>query len=136
MADLSITAANVLASAAATRERRFVAGATITTGQCVYLDDNEQWQLYDANGTAGHEPTRKRGIAEHGAASGQPLSVCTKDPEFTLGATMTAGTTVYGSATAGGVTHDVPASGQYNLVLGSPKSITKLNLNPTMGGAV
>lgn len=138
-ADIAITAGNVLASSLVTREKRYTAGGTLTAGQYVYLNDSEQWVAYDANGTAGHEATRKRGLTEHGAALNQPVSVALKDPEFTLGGTVTAGTVVNASAAnPGGVTHDVPASGSYTSVIGVPinGSTTKINLNPVHGGIV
>lgn len=135
-ADISLTAGNVLASIRADFERRFAYGAAATTGQHVYLDDSETWQLYDSNGTAGHERWRKHGIAYPGGAAGQIATVVTEDPEFTPGGTLTPGGTVYGSATPGGVTHDVPSSGQVNVVLGPAYSAAKMVLKPTVGGTV
>lgn len=138
MADISITAANVLASALAKKEKRYNAGETLTAGQYVYLTDDETWLKYDANGSLGHEASRVRGITEGGAASGQPISVVLKDPSFTIGGTLTPGLAVYGSVTAGGLGHDVPGSGSYTSVIGVPinGSTTKINLNPVHGGIV
>ncbi|HSV73461.1 MAG TPA: hypothetical protein VLH79_06855 [Chthonomonadales bacterium] len=136
MADISITAASVLASSSAVIEKRYTFGATVTGGQGVVLDDNEQWQPYDSNGTTNHEITRKRGIALHGGASGQPAAVCLKDADFTPGGPLTNGTAVYASTTAGGIAHDIPTTGAYPVCYGLPKSTTKMNLLPVASGAV
>lgn len=136
MADISITAANVAASTSAKIERRYPFGATITAGQDVVLDDSLTWQAYDSNGTQWHEITRVRGISLNGGASGQPAAVVTKDSDFAPGGTLTPGTAVYGSTTAGGVTHDIPTTGAYPVSLGVAKSTTKMNLNPTATGVV
>jgi hypothetical protein len=137
MADIAITAASVLASSAAQIRKEYTAGATITAGQAVYLNTSNQWVLLDLNAAAtGNGITDLRGIALHGASSGQPLAVCVSDTDFTPGGTLTNGTVVYGSNTAGGITHDVPTTGAYPVVLGIPKSTTKMNLQPFASGAV
>lgn len=139
MADLSVTAANVLASAAATIVNNFNFGATVTAGQVVYLDSTTStWKLLDRDAaTTGNEITTLKGIALNGGASGQPANVCVKDTDFTPGATLTNGITIYSSDTAGGITSaDIPTTGDYPTVLGVAKSTTKMNLNPTSSGAV
>ena len=100
-ADLTITAASVLGSANATYERG-TAGATVTAGQVVYKDSaTNTYKLARANAGSTSSP---RGIAAHGASSGQPLSVITSDPGFTIGATSSAGILLaLSSATAGGI---------------------------------
>lgn len=138
MADISVTAASVLASSGATIIKNYNAGATITTGQTVYLDTTTStWKLVDSNAAVtGNELATIKGIALHGGASGRPLAVCTKDTDFTPGGTLTNGTAVYSSVTAGGITHDVPTTGAYPTFLGMAKSTSKMNLNPTASGAV
>lgn len=137
-ADLSVTAGSVLASSSAIINRNFNAGATMTTGQPVYLDTSTStWKLIDSNAAVtGNELATTKGIALNGAASGQPVAVCTKDTDFTPGCTLTNGTAVYTSVTAGGITHDIPTTGAYPTVLGIAKSTTKMNLDPTASGAV
>lgn len=138
-ADLSVTAGSVVASSSATIERLYNFGATITAGQAVYLDDTTStWKLIDRDAAAtGNGIDVKKGIALVGGASGQPGVVCTKDPDFTPGATLTNGITIYTSDTAGGITSaDIPTTGDYPTVLGVAKSTTKMNLNPTASGAV
>jgi hypothetical protein len=139
MADITPTAANVLASSSATIVNTYLAGATITAGQVVYLNTSLQWALVDSNAAAtgnaiSNDPLC--GFALHGAAANQPLDVAVRDTDFTPGGTLTNGSTVYTSTNAGGFTHDVPASGAYPRVLGVAKSTTKMNLNPTASGAV
>lgn len=136
MADYSITAANVVASANAVILPQYKAGATITAGQFVYLDANSKWQLMDANASAtGNDPANTRGAALGGAANNQPLAVATKDSWFTLGTTMANGAVVCASPNAGGAAPiaDV-TSGNYMTVMGVARSTTILNLNPTAAG--
>ncbi len=137
MADISITAGSVLASSAAKVRKEYTASTTITSGQAVYLNSSNAWALLDLNAAAtGNGITNIRGIALHGAASGQPLAVCIEDTDFTPGGTLTNGIAVYGSNTAGGITHDVPTTGAYPVFLGLPKSTTKMNLLPVASGVV
>ena len=138
MADLSVTAANVQPSAAAVILRDYNYGATVTAGQAVYLDASQTWQLLDidANNIGTNAIGTVRGIAINGGASGQPAAVCTKDTDFTPGATLTNGSMVYGSTTAGGVTHDVPTTNAYPVSFGLAKSTTKLNLSINASGAI
>ncbi len=138
MADISITAASVLASAQATIRREFNFGyAAATAGQHVYLDTSNLWQKVDANaGATGNELTALSGIALNGGGIGQPASVCVADPGFTPGGTLTNGSTVYSSNTAGGITHDVPVTGVYPRSLGIPKSTTVMNLQPVASGVI
>lgn len=139
MAALSVTAANVLMSSAGTFLSQYTAGATITAGQFVYLNSSSQWALLDTDASTGPGcgVNDVRGIALDGAASGQPLVVCIKDPSFTTGATMTNGITIYGSTTAGGITMaDIPTTAAYPVILGVAISTTKINLNSIASGVV
>jgi hypothetical protein len=127
MADLTITAANVIAGAGA-RTVNGTAGATITAGQAVYLDSaDSEYKLADCDSAtaAVRSPV---GIALNGAADGQPLRVLTKGP-VTIGATMTAGTTYYLSQNAGGICPigDL-GSGDYRTILGIATSTTVLDV--------
>lgn len=138
MADLSVTAANVLASSTAVVERGYNFGATFTAGQAGYLDTSTNtWKLLDLNAAAtGNGITDKRGIALNGGASGQPGTFVIEDTDFTPGATLTNGTAVYGSTTAGGITHDIPGSGSYPVYIGQAKSTSKMVLKFNASGAV
>lgn len=137
MADISITAASVLASSTAQIEAGYKFGATVTAGQVVYLNSSNQWALLDMNAAAtGNGITDKRGIALNGGASGQPAAVVLEDSDFTPGGTLTNGSAVYGSTNAGAITHDVPASGSYPVYLGQAKSTSKMVLKINASGAV
>lgn len=128
MADLSITAANVIAGVGA-RKALGTAGATITAGKVVYLDaaDNE-YKLADTD-SATEAVRSPAGIALNGASDGQPLVVLEEGP-ITIGATMTAGTVYYLSPNAGGIAPvaDILA-GDYPVIIGIATSTTVLNVN-------
>lgn len=136
MADLSITAANVLSSANAAPVKSYNYGATITAGQIVYLDSNNKWQLTDADASsAGNNANSIVGVALVGGANNQPGVVATRDVYFTPGATLTNGIAYYASRNAGALcpVADVGA-GNYATVIGIARSTTILNLNPTPSG--
>lgn len=127
MADLTITAANVIAQSGSTKTSG-TAGATITAGKIVYLDSADgKYKLADADSatTAVRSPA---GVALNGAADGQPLSVCTSGP-VTIGATMSAGVAYYLSPTPGGIAPvaDILA-GDYPSILGIATSTTVLTV--------
>ena len=127
MADYSVTAADVLASASAKRVTG-TAGATITAGQAVYRDPSDgEWKLADADtaSAAGIGTQGNNGIALNGAADGQPIEVCLSDPDFTPGFTMVVGTTVVISGTAGGLAPDSDlAASDYHVMMIVPKTTT------------
>ncbi|MCK6578105.1 MAG: hypothetical protein L6Q98_08390 [Anaerolineae bacterium] len=140
MSDVSITAANVLAGSNA-KKATGTAGATITAGQVVYADgsDSGKFKLADANASAA--TANPVGVALHGAASGQPLTIVIEDDDFTPGGTLSlsaaADDGVYVlSGTAGGIAPvgDL-ASGWYPVILGVAKSASKMNLKIVRGTA-
>jgi hypothetical protein len=124
MADLSITAANVLKSATA-QVATGVAGASITAGQTLYVDAGDSNKLKLCMTTSTRYAVA--GIALHAAASGQPISYVTRDPEFTIGATVAVGIPYGVSDTAGGI---APMSdngtGDYATFVGIGISTTKI----------
>lgn len=127
MADLTITAANVVATSG-TRENG-TAGAAITAGQVVYINATTgRYELADNN--AASVPARSpRGIALHAAAVGQPLAVL-RSGDITIGAALTAGTDYWLSDTPGGICPRADlASGERVVLLGVAKSTTVLALN-------
>lgn len=136
MADLTINGAAVSASNQATIRREYPFGATITAGQVVYRNASNRWVLFDsdAGSGVGANVTDEQGIALNNGANGQPASVCVKDPNFNLGATLANGVSYYGSKNAGAATADVPANANYTLHLGVARSTGALNLNPTASG--
>ncbi len=101
MADITVTAASVIAGGDATIENGR-AGATITAGQVVYKEASSgKFKLTDTN-SATAEVKNAYGIALNGASDGQPLAV-QKSGSITIGATVTAGTAYYASETPGGI---------------------------------
>lgn len=138
MADLTITAASVLPSDNALVLYDYKAAATVTAGQCVYLNSSspQAWALVDADLATGTTSTSVIGIALNGAAAGQPLAVAIRDDDFTPGATLTTGTTYFASTTAGALCPFADlGAGDYPVAMIVAKSTSKANLNPTAAGA-
>jgi len=133
MADLSITAANVIADSMAVKESG-VAGETITAGKAVYKSSTTgKFLLADSN-SATAEVRVPYGIALNGASDGQPLVVL-KSGDITIGATMTAGASYWLSDTPGGICPDADVgSGEYASLIGVAKSTTVLNVGIKASG--
>lgn len=126
MVDLVVTAASVIADAAA-KTTEGTAGAAITAGQVVYLDPaTSTYKLADSNGTA--DARSPDGIALHAAAIGQPVEVAQSGP-VTIGATLVAGTDYWLSDTPGGICPraDVGAT-EYPTLIGLATSTTVLKV--------
>jgi hypothetical protein len=134
MADLSITAASVVAGQGAVIENG-IAGAAITAGQWVYLDSTTtgRYQLAD-NNSATAAARVARGVALNGAANGQPLAIAKGGP-VTIGATLTPGVAYYLSATAGGICPVADlTTGSYPCLLGMAVSASVLNTDIQAAG--
>ncbi len=132
MADLTITAASVIASTDAVTETR-PAGAAITAGQVVYLDSTtDTYKLADADGAVALRSPR--GIALNGGGIGQPIQII-RSGSVTIGATMVAGLVYFLSKVAGGIAPyaDI-ASGGYATSLGISTSTTVFKVNMTESG--
>ena len=126
MTDLVVTAANVIKGADAMIEHG-TAGAAVTAGQPVYLDDTTGKYLLSDNNASGKKTVR--GIALHAASTNQPLTIQRKG-EITIGATLTAGAAYYLSDTAGGIIPEADlGSGMDVVQLGLAKSTTVLVLD-------
>jgi hypothetical protein len=131
MADVSITAANVVAVSGAQTVQGF-ALATITAGQIVYRDaTTQQFGLADNNGAAA---TRVPvGIALNGAAANQPLTVLTFG-SITIGGTLVAGVAYYLGDTPGSLCPVADLSvGETATLIGIATStaILKVDINPS-----
>lgn len=133
MADLTVTAGSVVAGSNATIDKRYLAGATITAGQTVYLDTSTNtWLLADCDSSA--TTAVLAGVALNGAASGQPLHVLTAG-QLTAGATVTVGEIYVLSGTAGGIAPEGDlASGDYVSVLGVGISATVIDVKLHVSG--
>lgn len=133
MADLSVTAANVLCGVNA-KKRWGVAGATVTAGQTAYEDtsDSNKFKLGDANASA--TTAKIAGIFLNSAANGQPVQIVYEDDDFTPGATMTVNTFYVASGTAGGIAPvaDI-TTGWYASLVMLAKSTTKAKLMIGLG---
>jgi hypothetical protein len=134
MADLTITAANVVAGEDVSIEAG-IAGATITAGQVVYRDTaDSKYKLADADGTSALRSPR--GIALNGASNGQPLSIL-RNGDITIGATMTAGLAYYLSDEPGGICPLADlATGDYIVLVGMAESTSVLNVEFVETGVV
>jgi hypothetical protein len=133
MADLSPTAANVIAGSDAITEAGTL-GATVVPGDAIYKDSADGlWKLADADGASAliRTPT---GIALNGGASGQPVKVL-KSGSLTLGAILTAGVAYYLSNTAGKLcpVADI-GTGEYACFMGIATSTSVLKVNITPSG--
>jgi len=126
MADISITAANVLMSSAG-KKKTGIAAATTTAGQLVYLDTTtNQLTLADGDALASAVVA---GVALHGALAGQPLSYCYYDPAFALGGTVAVGIPYFASLTAGGIAPEADLlTGDYTTYIGLGASTTTIKL--------
>lgn len=133
MADLTITAANVVKGSSASVDRG-TAGETITAGKVVYLNEStNKYMLADSNSAtvAARSPD---GIALNGASTNQPVAVVQGGP-VTIGATLTAGVAYYLSDTPGGIcpVADV-GSGEYATVIGIATSASVLDVRIVESG--
>lgn len=134
MADLTITAANVVAASNATRVTG-TAGETITAGQPVYAKSSDSYHLWKCDANFSADTAAAVGIALHAASDGQPLTYITAG-DVDLGATLVEGTVYVVSATAGGI---APAAdlttGWYTTVLGVATTSSNLAMQLQVSGA-
>lgn len=132
MADITITAANVLAGTGA-RIEEGTAGATITAGMPVYLDSSDnKLKAADANDTAAKAAAV--GIALNGASNNQPLKYQVAGP-ITIGGTVAVGTIYCVSENAGGIApHTDLGAGEFVTVLGIGISATQIRLAINVSG--
>ncbi len=116
MADLSITATNVITATTASANYGVgTAGVAITAGQALYLDSTANTLKLCIN--SGSSAGDCVGIALHAAGVSQPIKYQTSG-DITIGATIVAGQPYINSTAAGGIctVADIGA-GQYVKVL-------------------
>jgi len=127
MADLAITAANVVSSTGA-QTSDGTAGGTLTQGDTVYQDaaDSNKWKRADAN--ASLATSTGIGIALNAAENGQPVRIQTLG-DINVGATLAVGTVYVISATAGKIapTTDL-VSGWFTFVIGIGKTASIMTM--------
>lgn len=133
MADLSITAANVLAQAGAiTDVANF--GATVTAGQMIYKDTSDGTLKLADNNSATAAARTPLGMALNGGGAGQPCKFI-KEGDVAMGAILTAGVAYYLSDTPGGICPVADlASGEYPTVIGIAISTTVLRIKINASG--
>jgi hypothetical protein len=134
MADIVLTAANVLRSSAG-QQTQGNAGEAIAAGDTLYKSTADQ-KLYKADG---NDVAKKDvvGVAANTAGAGQPLFYIYEDMDLVLGAhAIPVGTVIIQSATPGKMcpVEDL-ASGNYTMVLGVIKTATTMALRIVGGGA-
>lgn len=138
MADISITAANVLPSSAATiQQGTAAAGVTITAGVVVYQLTAGTFGLADSDGTT--PANTVAGIAINGCGPGQRFLYASEDPVFTFGGTCVVATgALYLADTPGGITQTLGdlESGDKVIMLGVPLTTTTIYLKPLVGGTI
>lgn len=117
MADLSITAANVIPGTGAVIDKGKKAGGTVTAGMPVYLDSNNKWQAADADDAT---QAAASGIALNSAEDDQPLHVQTSGQiQLATSSLMTLGVVYVVSTTAGGIAPDTDlGTGDFLTVVG------------------
>lgn len=127
MADIAITAANVLPGLGATLANG-TAGATVTAGQVVYQDPTTGRYAPANNNNATAANRSPAGIALNNASTGQPMDIIQSGP-VTIGGTLSPGVMYYLSATAGGIcpVADLGA-GKYPAALGFATSASVLTV--------
>ncbi len=127
MADLTVTAANVVAGSNPGTDT-YLAGETITAGQALYLASATKKFMKADNDSGTAEAKVATHIALNGASANQPV-VGQKSGTVTIGATMTNGAAYYLSATAGGICPDADVvAGKNVCLIGFAISTTVLSL--------
>lgn len=128
MADITVTAANVVAGSNAVKESA-LAGETVAAGKALYISSTtKKFMLADSN-SATAEARKATHIALNSASLNQPL-VGLRGGDVTIGATLVAGSAYYLSDTPGGIcpVADVGA-GEYVCMLGLAKSTSVLSVD-------
>lgn len=131
MADITVTAANVLAGTGA-QTKPVTYGGTITAGMAVYKDSATS--TYKACDTSTAAKALAEGIALNGGASGQPGLILTSG-QITIGGTVAVGTVYTVSDNAGGIAPDADrGAGDFVTVLGVGVSATVIAVNIVAAG--
>ena len=130
MADVSVTAANVLAAAGALKETG-TAGVALTAGKVVYKDtaDANKWKLIDvrtSDETAGGDGIA---ICLNDSAAGQPISLM-KSGNINPGGTLTVGSRYFASEAGGMCDQGDMLSGDRVILLGIATTTSNLSMQP------
>ncbi len=132
MADLTVTAANVLAGANAVK-KQVKAAAAITAGQVLYRAADGRYGVVDSD-SATAEARIPVGIALNSAGANQPVLIQTAG-DITIGATLVVGTIYVASDTPGGIHPALDLeTGDYVTIIGVAISTSVLRLAITHSG--
>jgi hypothetical protein len=133
MADLVITAANVVAGSNA-RKVAGILGATIAAGQTVYKDPTTGKYLLADNNSPTVAARTPDGIALNGGALNQPVTVQTGG-DINVGAALTVGTPYFMSDTPGGICPLADlATGEFVTLLGIATAANNLKMGILVSG--
>lgn len=128
MADLTITVGNMVAGSSPGIETNYLAGATITRGQSVYLTASNTWALADNDSSALTAGSGGVGISLSDVVATQNMIVQLTGT-LNFGAILTKGTVYCVSSTAGGICPWADlGSGDYVTILGVASSTSVLTL--------
>lgn len=136
MAAISVTAANV-ARVSGEVATGFLAGATITAGQYVYVDTNGAVQVAtNATATGSAYGASTYGVALNGGGSGQPIAILKPGGVVNIGGTVAVGK-IYALGTAGGfIPVDDIAGSEYITVAGIGLTAANIQLCSSNTGGV
>lgn len=126
MADLAgISAVKITADTVL--ESRYNYGATISAGQAVYLDANDEWQLVDANASA--TTADVKGVAVTPGDSADRGLVAIGGSIILVGTTLTVSETYIASGTPGGIKPvGDKTTGDYVSYIGTASSTSQIDL--------
>lgn len=139
MANVSITAANVLKSSGASTGTGTTGSTALTAGMPITTDSADSYLVKPSDANGAGDLKLCKGIALHASSPGQPIRYAKKDPTFTPGFTAAVGDVAYVSMSPAGaitVTRGDLTSGAAIITLGVMTSTTVMNLNPTIGGTI
>ena len=138
MANLTITAANVLQPALSPRLSTPVAGEALVRGQVVYLKSDGKWWKADATSLekAGNGlGSNNIRIVLSDCSANQLVLLLEPGQQYTVGAVITLGKLYVISATSGLICLNTDlVTGNYFTPLGYPASTTILNFDPDSTG--
>ncbi len=132
MSSITISEANIRPILPLAQCRRKDCGGTVTAGEIVYIDSNGAVQPVDADAAS---TSRVYGIAiadnDGGTSfsSGEAIDVCVFGP-VTGFTSLSPGSLLYNSPTAGAMDESAPGSGDYLWVVGIIENSTTVFVNP------
>lgn len=135
MASLTITVGNMIPVAGYQAESGYLAGATITRGQSVYLDSTTStWKLADCDASAAAAGSAGIGISLSDVVATQPMLV-QQGGDLGFGAILTVGQIYCVAATAGEICpySDLTTNGRVT-ILGVASTTSNLKLRMWASG--